>query len=234
MRLMNTRPASTSNPWSCNNVKVFGSVTRKLASTVAEVSPELGGTTTIDVAGERAFRTIAANTTGMSRARFTFGQQLFNTVWEPAPGSQPTTDGLGPIFNRAACSDCHTNNGRGRPPETAGEPMDSMLVRISLPGEGAHGEPQGVPGYGDQLQDRSVDGVPAEGRTLIDWEEISDEYPDGKPYSLRRPVLTFVDLAFGELPDNTRTSLRIASPLVGLGLLEAVPEETILENGSPT
>lgn len=198
-----------------------------------DLSPALGGDTTVDVAGERAFRSIAANATGMSRARFTFGQQLFNTVWEPAPGLQPTTDGLGPLFNRAACSDCHINNGRGRAPETPGDPMESILVRISLYGEGPHGEPFGVPGYGDQLQDRSIDGVPAEGRAQIDWETVPGEYADGTPYALRRPLLNLTELAFGELPRGTRTSVRIAIPLIGLGLLEAIPEQTLHELADP-
>jgi len=198
-----------------------------------DLSPALGGDTTVDVTGERAFRSIAANAAGMSRARFTFGQQLFNTVWEPAPGSQPTTDGLGPVFNRSACADCHVNNGRGRAPDAPDEPMESILVRISLHGEGPHGEPLGVPGYGDQLQDRSIDGVAAEGTAHMTWETVPGEYADGTPYSLRRPILNFTALAFGELPGDTRVSVRIASPLIGLGLLEAIPERTLRDLADP-
>ena len=198
-----------------------------------EQSPALGGDTTVAVTGERAFRSIAANATGMSRARFTFGQQLFNTVWEPAPGSQPTTDGLGPVFNRSACSDCHINNGRGRAPDTPDDPMESILVRISLYEEGPNGEPLGVPGYGDQLQDRSIDGVPAEGTARIHWEDVQGEYADGTPYTLRQPVLSIDELAFGKLPSGTRTSVRIASPLIGLGLLEAIPEQTLRDLADP-
>ena len=191
------------------------------------ISPELGGATTVDITGERAFKTIAANAEGMSQARFMFGQQLFTTVWAPAPGSQPTTDGLGPTFNRPACSDCHVNNGRGRPPAQTGDPMESMLVRISVAGAGPHGEPVGVPGYGDQLQDRAVDGVPPEGRALLNWQDVPGEYADGSSYTLRQPTVSFDDLAFGELPPDTLTSARIASPLIGMGLLEAVPVETL-------
>ncbi len=198
-----------------------------------EISPDLGGDTTVDVSGSRAFRSIAANATGMSRARFTFGQQLFNTVWEPAPGSQPTTDGLGPVFNRAACADCHVNNGRGQPPESTGAPMDSMLVRLSVDGEGPHGGPKPVPGYGGQLQDRGIDGISAEGRAVIEWIEQPGRYPDGETYSLRNPVLKFVDLAFGDLPQGTLTSIRVANALIGLGLLEAVPEKTLRSLADP-
>ncbi|MGI9309458.1 MAG: di-heme oxidoredictase family protein [Gammaproteobacteria bacterium] len=195
----------------------------------ADFGPRLGGDTTIEATGERAFRSIAPNAEGLSRARFTFGQQLFHTVWEPAPGSQPTTDGLGPVFNRSACSDCHINNGRGRPPESTEDPMDSMLVRISLYDEGPHGEPLGVPGYGNQLQDRGVEGVPAEGKAQLSWTEVPGEFADGTKYSLRKPSIGFTELAFGELPNDVRTSARVASPLVGLGLLEAVPDARLHE-----
>ncbi len=191
------------------------------------VSAELGGQTTVDRADAQAFRSIAANATAVSHARFMFGKQLFETVWEPAPGSQPTTDGLGPLFNRRACAECHVANGRGRPPESDGGPMDSMLVRLSLSGTDSHGGPKPVPGYGGQLQDRAIEDVPAEGRAIISYEEISGRYADRSEYSLRKPVLRFADLAFDELPAGTMTSVRVASPMIGLGLLEAVPEPTL-------
>jgi CxxC motif-containing protein (DUF1111 family) len=39
--------------------------------------------------------------------------------------------------------------------------------------------------------------------------------------------VTFADMAFGELPADVQTSARVASPVIGLGLLEAVPEESL-------
>ena len=80
------------------------------------ISPDLGGGTTRDEAGQDAFKLIAGNAAGMSQASFVFGNQMFTTVWTETPGPQPTTDGLGPVFNREACSDCHVDNGRGQPP----------------------------------------------------------------------------------------------------------------------
>ena len=202
--------------------------TNQRASLLAHpVSANLGGGTTVDKTGERAFRFIAANAEGMSVARFTFGKQLFETVWEPAPGSQPTTDGLGPIFNRSACAQCHIGNGRGRPPASTDGTMDSILVRLSIEGMGMHGGPKPIPGYGDQLQDRGIDGVPAEGRALIIYDEVNGKYADGTEYSLRKPKVSFVDLAFGELPADVMISPRVASPVIGLGLLEAVPEASL-------
>jgi len=105
--------------------------------------------------------------------------------------------------------------------------MDSILVRLSIEGKGRHGSPEPVPGYGDQLQDRGIAGVPAEGRALITYDEVNGQYTDGTGYSLRKPTVSFVDLAFGELPADVRTSPRVASPVIGLGLLEAVPEASL-------
>ena len=191
------------------------------------LTPELGGDTTRPLATAEAFTFISANAPSNVKGGFTFGNQLFNTIWRPAPGPQPTTDGLGPVFNKEACSDCHINNGRGKPPPKVGAPMDSMLVRLSVPGRDEHGGPKGVPGYGDQLQDRGVDGVPAEGRAIIEWEEIAGSYVDGTPYSLRKPRVRFEDLAYGPMPDDLMTSPRVANPMIGLGLLEMVSDDLL-------
>ncbi|MBT4738790.1 MAG: c-type cytochrome [Rhodospirillaceae bacterium] len=197
------------------------------------LTPELGGDTTRPLATAEAFTFISANAPSNVKAGFTFGNQLFNTIWRPAPGPQPTTDGLGPVFNKEACSDCHINNGRGKPPPKVGAPMDSMLVRLSVPGNDEHGGPKGVPGYGDQLQDRGVDGVPAEGRAIIEWEEISGSYDDGTPYSLRKPTVRLEDLAYGPMPDDLMTSARVANPMIGLGLLEMVSDDLLAALADP-
>ena len=46
--------------------------------------------------------------------------------------------------------------------------------------------------------------------------------------SLTVTKIQFAELEFGEIGDATMTSLRVAPQLVGLGLLEAVPDETLL------
>jgi len=199
----------------------------------APLTPELGGETTRPLATSEAFTFISANAPGNVKPGFTFGNQLFNTIWRPSPGPQPTTDGLGPTFNREACSDCHINNGRGLPPSPVRGVMESMLVRLSIPGEDEHGGPKPVPGYGDQLQDRAIDGVPAEGRAVMDWEEIPGEYADGTAYSLRKPTIRFEDLAFGPMPDDVMTSARVANPMIGLGLLEFVSEDLLYALADP-
>jgi CxxC motif-containing protein (DUF1111 family) len=165
--------------------------------------------------------------------RFTFGNRVFNTNWVAAPASVDAFDGLGPVFNRVSCSACHTRDGRGRPPETDGTPLESMLIRLSIPGSGEHGAPKPVPHYGDQLNEKALPGVPAEGRTVVHFNEQPGKYPDGTRYSLLVPHYEFADLAFGPLPPQTRISPRVAPPVFGLGLLEAVPEAEIRSHEDP-
>jgi CxxC motif-containing protein (DUF1111 family) len=197
------------------------------------LTPALGGEATLAIANENAYaRPLPALPVEALRT-FTFGNRLFNTNWVTAPASVDGFDGLGPVFNRVSCSGCHTRDGRGRPPDRADDAIESMLVRISVPGAGPHGEAKSVPGYGDQLNEKAVAGVPAEGRTHIGYETREGRYADGTPYTLAVPVYTFTDLAFGPLPKNLRYSPRVAAPVFGLGLLEAVPETTLLARADP-
>ncbi len=164
---------------------------------------------------------------------FAGGNRIFNTNWVEAPASVNTLDGLGPVFNRVSCSGCHTRDGRGQPPASPDAPMLSMLVRLSVPGKDAQGGPKPHPRYGDQLNDRAIRGVPPEGRVSVSYTEVEGRYADGERYTLRKPVYRFVDMNFGELEDGVMFSPRIAPAVFGLGLLEAVPEKTIVALADP-
>ena len=188
------------------------------------VSPQLAGEATVTAAGTESFRQLVGNAGMAHRARFTFGKIQFNTEWDPEPGQVPANDGLGPTFNAIACASCHVNNGRGRPPQDNSIGFESILVRLSVPGEDAHGGPMPLDNYGGQLQHRAVNNVPPEGTARIVYTNTDGEFADGTPYQLRQPTVVFSDLAYGDLPAATMHSLRIANPVIGLGLLEAVPE----------
>ncbi len=155
------------------------------------------------------------------------GKEQFNEAWVFAP--EPGVWGLGPTFNEDRCAHCHVNNGRARAPAN-GKPVEQgMLVRLSVAGEGEHGGPKPHPSYGDQLQNRGMPGrVPAEGEAIVTYKEREVTLAGGEKASLRAPSIEFRDLQFGELGEQTRVSLRAAQQVVGLGLLEAVPEEAIL------
>lgn len=190
----------------------------------------LGGETTRPLAAQTAYTFLAANAQKERQRDFFFGNRLFNTNWTTAPGSVKSFDGLGPLFNRVSCSGCHTRDGRGRPPENGEGPMDSMLLRLSVSSEnGARPHPV----LGDQLNERAIAGQPAEGRARIAYQEVAGAYSDGEPYSLRKPVYTIVDPGFGSLGDNILISPRVAPAVIGLGLLEAVPDATLSALSDP-
>ena len=187
-----------------------------------------GGDTTVFVTTNQAFARPAANLPTNKLRDFSFGNRLFNTNWVTAPSSVTKFDGLGPIFNRVSCSACHLLDGRGQPPAKSGDPMNSMLVRLSIPGQNEHGGPKHHPQYGDQLNDRAIQGVPAEGRAIIRYKEIFKKFSDGETYGLQEPAYQFEDLNFGPLGEDILISPRVAPAMAGLGLLEAVSEKTIL------
>ncbi len=191
------------------------------------VTAQLGGDATRPLTAQNAFSFQAANAEQKHQRPFSFGNRLFNTNWVEAPASVKAFDGLGPMFNRVSCSGCHTKDGRGRPPETGQGPMDSMLLRISVPGAGPNGTPKPVPGYGDQLNERAISGVAPEGLAVITYENISNQFADGETFVLRKPSYAIRDAAYGPLPDNMMISPRVAPQVIGLGLLEAVPDDTL-------
>jgi CxxC motif-containing protein (DUF1111 family) len=195
--------------------------------------PQSGGDTTVRDATRAAFSLPAANLHGDRRDRFFVGNAVFNRGWVTAPASVADFDGLGPLFNAASCSGCHFKDGRGRPPENEGEAFLSMLLRLSVPGSGSHGEPTPEPTYGDQLQGSAILGVPEEGFARVSYEEMTGAFADGEPYSLRKPTYVIDDLAYGPLAEGAMMSPRVAPHMVGLGLLELVPEDALLSAADP-
>ena len=168
------------------------------------------------------------------RARFLAGNRVFNANWVPAPKSyNEFRDGLGPLFDARSCAVCHLNNGRGRPPSSEGGRPDTMVMRISLRSSATEAEPVPHPRYGGQFNYRAVPGARPEGRVTVSYEELTGRFADGESYSIRMPHYAFSDLAFGPLGEDTLVSPRVAPPVIGLGLVEAVEEETILAAADP-
>ena len=125
---------------------------------------------------------------------------------------------------------CHSHDGRGKPPDNADDPERGLLLRLSIPGPNG---PVAEPTYGGQLQDRSILGVPAEGSMLVAYVEAPGRYPDGTEYSLRQPTYSIGALAFGPLHPQVQISPRIAPAVIGMGLLEAIPEASIAARADP-
>jgi CxxC motif-containing protein (DUF1111 family) len=179
-------------------------------------------------ASEQAYQQPLSGLDSTQLEQFEEGRKGFAQHWAVAPSILGLW-GRGPTSNGEGCTDCHENGGRGRATDSIDAPLQSMLVRLSIPGAGAHGAPRPDPNYGDQLQEEGILGrVPAEGRALISWSEFAITLPDGEPVNMRRPHLQLRDLAYGPLAPEILTSVRVAPALVGVGLIDAIPEEAIL------
>jgi CxxC motif-containing protein (DUF1111 family) len=190
----------------------------------ALLDPASGGETTAFEITDNAFGLSARNLTREERRTFEIGDSIFTQNWVTAPSSTDLRDGLGPIMNAQACASCHVRDGRARPPRGADDPERGLLLRLSVPGPGAPGPD---PVYGDQLQDRAILGVPAEGRIGITYQPESGSFGDGEPYALRRPTYRIEDPAYGPPGARLRISPRIAQQVIGMGLLEAIPEADV-------
>jgi CxxC motif-containing protein (DUF1111 family) len=207
-----------------------------LFSTFAQAAPtddplgeKVGGDTTVYATGRNAFSFPAANLTDPEQTRFVIGNSFFKRNWVQAPASTKARDGLGPHFIARSCGGCHFNDGRGAPPE-AGEQPVGLLLRLSIPGVGAHGGVVAEPVYGDQFNNAAIRGVKPEGKVNITHTEINGVFADGTPYTLHLPHYSFSDLAYGPMADNLLISPRIAPQLIGVGLLEAIDAAEIQDN----
>lgn len=139
--------------------------------------------------------------------------------------------GLGPLFNQNSCESCHLSNGRSPFPYSSND-LEGFLIRLSIPGEGDHGQPLGAPGYGGQLQTKAVFGKAAE--AIVTWqEEVMEElYPDGKSVQLVKPVFQ-LENTYTSLGNDVMISPRMATPIIGLGLLEAIEADDLLALADP-
>ncbi len=195
-----------------------------------------GGSTTVMKFDQNAYSMPSANLAPMRRLDFSVGNSFFRNPWVIAPASTTARDGLGPLLNTNACQNCHIKDGRGHPPAPDATSAVSMLVRLSIPAGPEHAEvvrERGIapePSYGGQLQDMAIPGVAPEGKVRLRYSTEQVRFADGTEVELRRPEIELSDMAYGDMHPETRMSLRIAPPMIGLGLLEAIPEEALLAN----
>ena len=175
---------------------------------------------------------------------FKIGNSIFRRLWVSAPASTDASDGLGPLFNVRGCQNCHLKDGRGQPPQASQTPgpTGSLLFRLSVPAKTkaekallATGKENVLPDpvYGGQLQDMAIQGHKAEGAVKISYEEQEVVLDDGERVNLRAPTYSLEDLNYGPISPDVMLGPRIAPPMIGLGLLEAVPEEQILAHADP-
>jgi CxxC motif-containing protein (DUF1111 family) len=191
-----------------------------------------------------AFSHASANMSFERELDFKVGNGLFRKLWVTAPASTRVSDGLGPLYNARSCQSCHLKDGRAHPPAGPDDPAVGMFLRLSVPAEPGERRPeiaeiqdyfhtQPDPVYGGQLQDFSIAGIPAEGRMDVSYVEEPVMLADGSIVSLRRPRYRIADPAYGLPSPELMISPRVAPQMIGLGLLEAVPEADVLALADP-
>jgi len=194
-----------------------------------EAGEELsGGQVTVFNTSQEAFGFFATNLTSDEKSDFGVGNSLFRLPWVTAPSTTTGRDGLGPFFNATACGNCHFKDGRGRAPAFDGEFSTGLLLRLSVPGTDSHGAPMPDPMYGSQLQDGALLNQTIKGKYNIIYQTVSETLADGTVIQLQKPTYQINQLGYGPLSGSLMISPRVANQLVGLGLLEAIPDAAIL------
>ncbi len=179
----------------------------------------LGGDTTIH-AQETAepdghFMQMPTNLGFDNAQPFVLGRRLHHTSFLDGSHDENPTNGTfnemagkaGTHYVNQRCSECHERNG-GATPASVGENLDKWVFKVA----DANGNPD--PMIGRVLQPSNTGGVTSEGSVSIaSWTESNGLRSPNYQFSNGTPALF---------------SARIAPRLVGVGLLEAISESTIL------
>jgi CxxC motif-containing protein (DUF1111 family) len=173
------------------------------------------------------------NNIGMQNMqRFVQGRRLVHTNFISGDHNEPGNDRYAPAaglvgtrFNQSACIGCHVNNGRSPAPIALNQRLDTMSIRTAA--IDASGQQLPHPRYGAAIQMNTVSatGTPQDWGNSVSvatFETSTVTLADGTVVQLSKPTLKF------DGPVPGAYSLRAAAPMIGTGLLEAVPEADIL------
>jgi len=184
----------------------------------------------------RVFQQMSNNIGIVNSKRFVQGRRLFHTSFLDGKHSEHPNDNpvfsahvnqLGPRYNQERCIACHTLNGRSTFPGL-GARLDSMAV-LTAAAASTGATPVPDPTYGLNVQQRSRDaGATDLSVSVQSYDTTLYTLPDGEKVELQKPVYAFK----GPVP--AKYSVRQAAQIVGMGLIEAVDEPTILALADPT
>jgi CxxC motif-containing protein (DUF1111 family) len=179
---------------------------------------QLGGDTTIVWAvaePETYFSQMALNTQHENVQNWVEGRRLFHTDFATGAHSEPgnpvfteQAGKAGPLFATTACVNCHDHNGPGALLQGALGPTSSMVFKLY---------DAGALGNQLQLQEGTA--------SMTGFETKAVAMGDGTTVMLKRPTFT-VSTKGGQA--LAHYSARLARKLIGMGLLEAIDERTIL------
>jgi CxxC motif-containing protein (DUF1111 family) len=201
---------------------------------------QAGATTSVEEPDRLAFSHFSTNLAHEKQMDFRLGNALFRKLWVAAPSSTQASDGLGPFYNARSCEQCHKDDGRGMPPD--GRDRGTLFLRLARAAETdaekaavADGAATNFPDpvYGTQLQDRAIPGLLAEAQVKVTYSPLPFAFPDGTVVTLRHPHYQVSDLRYGPLDRRTTLSPRVAPQMIGLGLIEAIPQDQIRALADP-
>ncbi|HEX2840086.1 di-heme oxidoredictase family protein [Hyphomicrobium sp.] len=209
-----------------------------------EEMPGGGATSRRSVTDRDAFSHFSYGIDPEGESRFNVGNAIFRKLWVAAPSSTQASDGLGPLYNARGCQSCHQKDGRGRPPfaNWPDETAVSMFLRLSIPPETEEQKELLAakrvlsipdPVYGNQLQNIAIQGHDGEGHMHIAYTDVPVTLAGGQVVTLRKPTYSVTELAYGPMHPKVMLSPRVAPPMIGLGLIEAIPEADIRANADP-
>lgn len=165
--------------------------------------------------------------------RFVEGRRWVHThLWtgdhnEPGNDRNAAAVGLqGARFNQSSCFACHIGNGRSLAPSAINQRLDTMGVRTATLDANGRQLPHPVYGMAVQMNARSLaSGAPQDWGLSVrvaGFDVKTVTLADGTAVELSKPRVAF------DGPTPAAYSLRSAQPMIGMGLLEAVPDADIL------
>ena len=189
-----------------------------------------GGNATVMKFDQNAFSMPSANLAPMRRLDFSVGNSFFRNPWvialRPLPHATVSARCSTPTPARTVTS--RTGAGIRRQPMPP-VPSRCWYVCPFRPARTRRSRPRArhrtgaelwrpAAGHGDSRR-RAGGGM----RLRYSTERV--RFADGSEVELRRPEIELSELGYGDMHPDTLMSPRIAPPMIGLGLLEAIPEK---------
>jgi CxxC motif-containing protein (DUF1111 family) len=182
----------------------------------------------------RMFQQSVGNIGIANMQRFVEGRRLFHTSFVDGrhsehPDQNPVftahANQIGTRYNEVRCLGCHTLNGRS-PAAGVGSTLTKWAVMTAAGSTSTSVTPD--PTYGLNVQQLSrAAGATDYGVTIGSFVNSVRTLPDGEVVQLQRPVFAFKG------PTPAQLSVRQAPQVIGVGLLEAIDETTLLALADP-
>lgn len=169
---------------------------------------------------------------------FKKGEAFFERTYNES--SMPF-NGLGPAAVRKSCIDCHPGYGHGKRQTSYTSTFgNGYLLAIYHPQDGQNSN--------DGSYIAEVTGMPQtlatspflppvdESKIKIEWKTVTEmesglpmQFPDGEPYSLIYPEVNIPQDAFNTDPKPENYAVRLESTIgvIGTGLLDAIPQDSL-------